>query len=168
MNRPDDDTFVSELQAELGRQYDARRDLRIAVAARRRFDRSHGLVALAALVLGAIAASVVWWLGARHEEAAAFGERVQVGQAELVRTDDGGLVEIRRGPEGAYDGERVIFRGALVGRIEHWRAGKQHGVALYFDARGRVVRMSTWEQGVERGPWIEYDEHGRERASGVQ
>lgn len=188
MKPPEDDPFVEAMVRDLERRHEAFRDRRLEAAAATVRDRGARArpggrapwpgYALAAALAGFATWGVLKVTGAFApvEDAMAFAgattEAVPLRDSpviESIRRDERGrLGEIERRVDEVLDGERILFRGGAIARIERWKGGRLDGVVLDFDARGRVARMRTYRAGVEQGPWADYDERGLVRASGVR
>ncbi|MCC6624842.1 MAG: hypothetical protein IT385_26570 [Deltaproteobacteria bacterium] len=176
-----DEELVERTLAEIDRAHDARRDGHVRAAlsevagrGARRWSLRPRVAVLAALAIAATAALVTWGVmrATAPEEPLAFGQSVaEPGGGWIARDARGRVSEIQSAPpraDGRPDGERLLFRAGRLARVERWRDGVQHGVAVDFDARGFVSAIRHWDDGREAGPWIELDADGRVRASGVR
>ena len=188
MKAPEDERFVEAMVRDLERRHEEVRERRLEAAAATARDigsgsAQKGRVRWPGYVLAAALAGFATWgvlkvTGAMEppEDAMAFAgattEAVPLRDSpviESIRRDERGrLGEIERKVDEVLEGERILFRGGAIARIERWKNGRLHGVVLDFDARGRVSRMRTYRDGVESGPWADYDELGLVRASGVR
>jgi len=192
MRPPDDERFVEAMVRDLEVRHEALRERRIdsaagAVAALREAEPVRVAVKQRARWAGyavvAVVAGLATWGGLKVsgamepvDDAMAFaGETSETEPLrdspaiESIRRDARGrLGEIERRVGEVLEGERIVFRGGAIARIERWKDGQLHGVVLDFDARGRVSRVRTFRDGVESGPWADYDERGLVRASGVR
>lgn len=190
MKTPDDERFVEAMVRDLEQRHEALRERRLdgAAADLRQAETARTGAAKArarwvAYAVVAVVAGLATWavlkvtgVMAPVDDAMAFAgatsETVPLRDSpviESIRRDERGrLGEIERRVGEVLDGERIVFRGGAIARIERWKDGRLHGVVLDFDARGRVSRMRTYKDGVEAGPWADYDERGLVRASGVR
>lgn len=146
----DDLAFVKRMRERLAEQArddrdatldDTFRDVR-GVARPRSAPWRYAAIALAA----AAVAVVVTWLALRPsaEGPAAFDG----GSGPMPRADQAVRLDARgRLAESEIDGERLIFRGGRLIRIEHRKDGVLDGEVVDLDGAGRVVRIETWSQG---------------------
>lgn len=164
--KSDDQRFIDETLALLETAHATRRDTALSDAfpAPRRRRLPILLIALAAAIL----AAVVTWAATRpsshepgpmSEQPFAFDGNAtphapHAAEPDVTRDAHGRLSVIGHEVDGRPDGERLLFRSGNLIRIEHWRAGKLHGVVIDLDADGRVIATELWNDGVsvERAP----------------
>ncbi len=161
--RLENERFVAAAMARLDEAFEDQELRYVRAALRPKTVRVRTLVW--SLVAAAAVAAVATW-GAlsltESERPMAFGDAVgMITTGEITRDGRGRIAQID-GP----DGERLIFRGGRLVRVERHREGVLDGVSVDFDARGFVAAIRSWRAGVEAGPWVELDETCRVRASG--
>jgi hypothetical protein len=161
--RLENERFVAAAMARLDEAFEAQELRYVRAALRPKTVRVRTLV-WSVVAAAAVAALATWGalsVGA-SERPMAFGDAVEmVATGEITRDGRGRIARVD-GP----DGERLIFRGGRLVRVERHREGVLDGVSVDFDARGFVAAIRSWRMGVERGPWVELDESGRVHASG--
>jgi len=161
--RLENERFVAAAMARLDEAFEEQEQRYVRAALRPRTVRVRTLV-WSVVAAAAVAALATWGTLslAASERPMAFGDAVEMVAVGEVTRDGRGRIAQVDGPEG----ERLIFRGGRLVRVERHREGALDGVSVDFDARGFVATIRTWRAGVERGPWVELDESGRVRASG--
>lgn len=185
MSADDDDPFIAQtlalLRAESARTQDERLDATLRAAPRppaarriraRRPLLGYTLTALAAAIIAAVITYGLTRLaapvGATSDDAFALdGDApTSVSLPAITLDPQGRPSEIARRVAGRLEGERVLFRAGQIMRIEHYREGQLDGPTLDFDGLGRLVALTTWSAGRERGSYLELAPDGTVRASG--
>lgn len=160
---PSDEAFVASTLERLDAAYEERQLDHIRKALGPKTLRLRTVV-MAMVAVAAVSILATWAVThtSTPERPMAFGGAVGAPTPAGITRDPQGRIASIEGPEG----QRLLFRGGRLVRVERLQNGGLHGMAVDFDARGYVANIRTWVGGVERGPWLELDESGRVQASG--
>lgn len=160
---PSDEAFIVSTLARLDAAYEEKQldHIRKALGPKTLRMRTVVMAVVAAAAVSMLATWAVMRVSA-PEIPMAFGGAVVAPTPAGITHDHNGRIASIDGPEG----QRLLFRGGRLVRVERLQNGGLDGMVVDFDARGYVANIRTWVGGVERGPWLELDESGRVRASG--